>query len=131
MNSNLRKYIGIPFVDRQSSFEGADCFGLLRLFYQHEFGYLIPDPFLPCRAKNSIFARYEKEIAENWKTLETPEDFCVVAMAHDVNTPHLIQHFGILLPNKKLLHTLEKVGSHTVGVKSYKWAIKGFHKWRI
>lgn len=125
---NLRRYIGIPFVNRASGFSGADCFGLVRLFYREEFAYLVPDP-LVAAGSTKVFAKYLLEIQSNWETIAEPENYCVVAIAHDIEIPNVVQHFGLYIDGN-LLHTLEKVGSNIEPFDRYKWCVKGFHKWR-
>jgi cell wall-associated NlpC family hydrolase len=39
---NLDRYVGIPFLDKGRTFEGCDCWGLLRLVYWHERGVQLP-----------------------------------------------------------------------------------------
>lgn len=127
---DLRKYVGIPFEDKASSLSGADCFGLIRLFYWVEYGREVPDPNIKPGYSSRIFAKYMLEIQRNWTTIIEPEPYCVVAMAHDTEIPGVVQHFGIYLPGGKLLHSLQQVGSHIVAIESCKWAIKAYHKWR-
>ena len=39
---DMNRYIGIPYEKGGISFKGADCFGLLRLFYEEEYGIRLP-----------------------------------------------------------------------------------------
>ena len=38
-----RKYVGIPYKAHGRGMEGVDCYGLLKLVFQSEFGIEIPD----------------------------------------------------------------------------------------
>lgn len=125
----MRKYVGIPFVNHGSDFSGADCFGLIRLFYKEEFGYIVPDPKVSCDHGLLAFDTYLDEIQSHWNTIVCPQEFCVVAMAHDVRMPKVIQHFGIYHEGN-VLHSLEKVGSHIVPAHKLKWCIRGYHTWQ-
>lgn len=123
-------YINIPFVNKSSSKNGCDCFGLVRYFYREELCIDIPDPRISCNQTHHIFSEYQQQIQKNWITIQSPENFCVVAMAHDLQIPKQVQHFGIYLEGGKILHTLKNVNSHIVSIENYRWAIKGFHKWK-
>ena len=126
----LSKYIGIPFVDRKASFRGADCFGLIRLFYMEQLGIKIYEHKSKYDNIKSVIMEYLHESETNWTSHKEPELYDVVAMAHDMNHPDIIQHFGIYIGNGKMLHTLQKVGSHIVNIRDYKYFIKGYHRWQ-
>jgi len=52
MIGDLSRYIGIPFVAGGSSFAGADCWGIVQLYYRNELGVPLgrPEEFpLPCQ----------------------------------------------------------------------------------
>ena len=125
---DLAKYIGIPFKGRGDSFDGADCYGLLRLFYREELGIDVPDPKVCCGITKLAFSAYLKESQAHWKIVQKPELYCAVALALDPNIPAQVQHIGIYLGDK-LLHTLSNVGSNISKISDYKWAIKAYHVW--
>ena len=126
---DVRKYIGIPFVDRQASFSGADCYGLLRLFYRGEFGRDIEDPLLSCEKCSKVFTQYLIEIRKHWKEIEQPMQWCGVAMANEPRLPGVVQHFGIYFDNK-ILHTLKGVGSHIVQADKSFVNVKKYYEWQ-
>ena len=39
----VAKYVGIRYQSRGRSFDGCDCYGLVRLFYQAELGIELPE----------------------------------------------------------------------------------------
>jgi len=127
----LDKYIGIPFVEQKTSFDGTDCYGLVRLFYSNELRMFPKDPMIEANKSSKVFAQFMIEISKNWEKIEEPEEYCVVAMAHDVNHPKIIQHFGLYIGNGKMIHTLDKLGSHIVELDKYKYYIKGYYKFKI
>lgn len=126
----IAKYIGIPFESKGASFETADCFGLVRLFYWEEFRVKIPQPISDYRNAKRAYVEYLTEITSHWKTIRQPKQFCVVAMAHDTKIPTIVQHFGIYIDGL-ILHSLQKIGSHIAPIERYAWAIKAYHEWVI
>lgn len=126
----LDKYIGIPFVDRKSTFQECDCFGLIRLLYKNEMKIDVAQPLSSAYETKKVYNEYLKEIASNWKEVKEPEMFDVVGMAHDTKHPDIVQHFGIYIGNGKMIHTLEEIGSHIVDLEEYKYFIKGFYRWQ-
>ena len=125
----ISKYVGISFEDRGESFDGSDCYGILRLIYKEELGIEIPVFGQSCNNTKAIFLDYIKQISRHWVSVKDYELFDVVAMAHDPNHPRVIQHFGLYLGNGKMLHTLENIGSHIVEMKEMTYYIKGVYRW--
>jgi cell wall-associated NlpC family hydrolase len=123
-------YVGIPFEDRGESFDGSDCYGILRLIYKNELQIEIPSFLGSCYSTKMIFSDYLKQISECWELVGEPQPFDVVAMAHDPQHPRVVQHFGLYLGNNKMLHTLENIGSHIVDFNEMKYYVKGVYRWR-
>lgn len=126
----MNKYIGIPFKDGEPSFSGANCITLIELIYRLELGKEISKIRVPSEHSRMAFMQYMKEISEKWVEVDTPKEFTVVAMAHDMNHPKIVQHFGIYLGNGKILHTLNKIGSHVTNFDVMKPFIRGYYEWR-
>lgn len=134
MSVDLKKYIGITFINKGSDEKGADCFGLIRHFYKNEFDIDIKDPSVSAFSSCEIFNKYIEEISSNW--IELPNDelenYCVVGIRNDVRIPKITQHFGIYIKDgNKLLHTLDKIGSHLAPIERYKNKITGFYKFNV
>jgi hypothetical protein len=120
---DINKYIGIPFSK-------CNCFDLVIQFYKNEFGIVVADPNIKANDTRNIFSKYVLEIQKNWKTITEPKNYCIVAIANDQTIPNTVQHFGIYLDigEGKILHSLQKIGSHIADIKYYKSAIKAFHE---
>lgn len=124
----LTNYINIPFVKNKDTLKGADCFGLVRLFYKEELGLEIFKHSADADKIKQVIFEYLNEAKTNWVNVETLEKFDVIAMAHDTNHPNIIQHFGIYIGNNKMLHTLKEIGSHIVDIRNYRYFIKNIHR---
>jgi len=121
-------YIGIPFKNRESSLDGCDCYGLVRLVYKDLLGIDVHKPNASAFESKDIEDEYLAETSLNWYETKEPKRFDVIAMAHDPKHPKIIQHFGIMLTDTKMIHTLKGVGSHIVNIKDYSYFIKGFYR---
>lgn len=126
----MNRFIGVPFSDNAESFDGANCYGLARLFYKEELGIIIPKLDVPSAQSNKVFATFLHEISENWEEIKEPEFGCIVAMAHDLSHPRIVQHVGVYIGNNKILHTINKLDSHVSKLDILKPVIKGYYKWR-
>ena len=126
----MNKYIGIPFVDRGNSIDGADCYGILRLIYRDALSIELPEFHGSCNSTKLIFSDYLKQIAEHWELVEEPKIYDVVAMAHDPRHPRVIQHFGLYIGDGLVLHTLENIGSHVIKLEELKYYVKGIYRWQ-
>lgn len=108
---NINKYIGIPYLNHGRTFEGADCYGLVRLFLQNEFNTLLPD-----------FWGYESamdgEIIQSLVEKNTPiladeitkKEISVgdIVLYRYKNT---IRHMGVYVGNGMVLHTTIDISS--------------------
>ena len=126
----LSSYIGVPFADREDTFKGADCFGLVRLFYREELGISLFKHTAKYDDIRKIVMEYLlQESSPHWVKNDKPQLHDVVVMARDPKHPKIIQHFGIMISSTKMLHTLDGVGSHISSIRQYKYCIKGFYRW--
>lgn len=111
----LGKYLAIPYQYRGSAMDGADCYGLVVLWFRHELGLEVMDykrvgadfnvlhghPFvLDCAAQDEDFVELAPNAPLQRHDLLT---FCTDGSA----TPN---HAGIYLGNGCLLHTMQRHG---------------------
>ena len=117
---DLIKYLKIPFRHQGRDFSGADCFGMLLLFYKHELGIELPD--------------YDKDYPEDWwteqslitdlykeyqfKKVKTFEKGHVILFK---NTSTIPGHIGIVLDDSTFLH-MTRTGAGTNNYLYGAWA---------
>jgi len=126
-------YIGIPYKDKGRTFNGCDCYGLLMLWYKNELSIDIPDVNVSASQPRRSLAKYLEEISKHWKEVKTPTKNCGVAMCLNEEHPSLVTHFGVMIDEKRMLHTYENTNSHIIDIDhpTVKNQIKGFYKWLI
>ena len=115
--------VGIPFED-------VNCYELVRL-YQLQRGIELPSFKHDPKAIRMVFNEYLREISKHWQIIQEPEPHCGIAMAYNPQYPRLVTHFGVLLENGKVLHSLEGIGSHLTDYDNLKYCIKGLYRCKI
>lgn len=98
------KYIGIPKRDLGRGFDGADCWGLARLVYQHELGIDLPSytGIHPCeieRAEIDVIMEGEAA-AKRWSEVTTPVPFDLFLF----RIGPFRCHVGVAINARQMLH---------------------------
>jgi len=102
---NLRPFIGIPYVNRGSSFQGCDCWGLVWLFHREILQNDIPRYDGYDDAESPTIGNYIKDRWNNWSSVEPtgiePGDVLALRVGD------LPVHCGVYAGHGKMLHVLE------------------------
>lgn len=127
----MNRFVGIPFLDKGRSFEGADCYGIVKLWYKEILNIAIPETVITADKPRLIFANYLKEISQNWELCE-PCKNAVVAMSVHALHPKMITHFGVMIDENRFIDTRENICSYLINIDDprIKNQIKGFYKWQ-
>ena len=94
---DLTPFVGIPFRDRGASFDGCDCYGLVRLFHREHFDRDLP--VAPCVVKEGDEAAGDPA----WRKIDrAAEDVKLgdVALIRGARTLHC----GLLVDARRILH---------------------------
>jgi cell wall-associated NlpC family hydrolase len=126
---DLSDLVGIPFVDRGRTKDGADCFGVFSLAMER-FGIAVPEVSMSAYASETIFEEIRKRKTE-WHRVEVPSPGDAVVMRHDPLLPEVEQHLGVYLGAGRFIHSIQKVGSMIVRIDHPIWKnkITGFYRW--
>ncbi|MCL2762236.1 MAG: NlpC/P60 family protein [Treponema sp.] len=107
----VRKYIGIPFVSNGRTMQGCDCYGLVRLVLQNEYGIELPElsdnytDALNCEQTARLFA--EKLPVLTAAQIPAPEEKAVAVITENGRPCHI----GIVAGNRYILHANRKTGT--------------------
>ena len=126
------RFTKTPFVNKGRSFKGADCYGILKLYYKVHLGIEIPEIIIHPDDTKKIMDTYLEEISKNWIQIDKPEAHCAVAMNTSEKYPKRITHFGVMIDNKRILHTFRKWGCNVIRIDNpiISTQIKGFYRWQ-
>lgn len=105
--SALSNYVGIPYVIGGESFDGADCYGIAKLFAKNELGLILPT-YMYSELNNEAVAEVaiksaQHGLGDKWQKVEIPQRGDVVTFrifGHEV-------HCGIMLDSAQFLHSLK------------------------
>lgn len=123
----MRKYIGIPYMDRGRDFGGCDCYGLVWLYNKLEIGTDLPtllntygcadDP-----GGTSVFIAIEKK---RWNQVEEPSHGDVLLF----KVGRFVSHVGVFLQGNEFLHVLRGRNSAVERLDNWLSELKGVYRW--
>ena len=128
---DIVKYLSIPFGDRGRSFESCDCFGLVQLFYKHEFNIELPsyvEAYENEKDRDAICNEINKERKlSGWTETHDPEYGNLIVL----NILGRPLHLGIMLNNTDFIHCMKNKGVVVEKTTDISWAnrINGFLSW--
>lgn len=123
----IPKFLQIPFLHRGRTLEGADCWGLVILWYKLRLGIELLDIEEDYKKewrrtdKNYFLEHYHLQ----WEKCEKPQKYDVVLFKRDEK----IDHAGIFLRDDKFLH-INKSGCMVCRLSNPVWTerFEGFYR---
>lgn len=119
-----------PWENRGDTLEAMDCYGLVKLYYQHVHNLELPH-VTGYKEGQRFDKLWRKEIEKTWRQVGTFEVGAMVTFYGADNNP---AHVGICISDGKVLHargTVEsggKVEIHSIHTLSSVYNIVTFHK---
>jgi cell wall-associated NlpC family hydrolase len=128
---DFRHLIGVPFVDGgRDPRIGLDCWGLFMEVHK-VFGHDVPDVAVSCTELLAINRTARNQIRALWQRVRVPGPGISVVMATDHAHPDIIQHFGVFLDNRRIMHSLQNTGVlvDDFDVLQGALCVKGLYQW--
>jgi len=125
----MEKLIGIPFLPLGRSYAGADCAGLVIIFYRdilkirHE-EYLTYRDVTENNEPQIISALNNAKFAKVTSPKRKGDLLIIRSYGH-------IAHLGICFNERYFLHTLERIGSHLTEYEHPGWKRRIESTWRM
>ena len=133
---NIEKYLTIPYVHLGRDFNGIDCYGLLKLFYQEEFNIDLPDYSYEQDWHSKGLSLIQEQYWKCFRKIEEPIKYCAVGFTTLARRG--MTHIGIMLDQLRFLHVPRNQSVCVSKTTDRYWgkvlfgfyAVKDFRKWQ-
>lgn len=128
---DFRHLVGVPFISGGRDPEiGLDCWGLFMIVHRM-FGHEVPDVAVTCTELLQINRTARAQIRQLWQRVPQPGPGISVVMATDHAHPDVLQHFGVFIDNRHIIHSLQNTGVvvDRLDVLQGALCIKGYYQW--
>ena len=128
---HFRHLVGVPFISGgRDPRIGLDCWGLFMLVHRM-YGREVPDVAVTCTELLQINRTARAQMRKLWRSVSAPGPGVSVVMATDHAHPEIIQHFGVCLNHRQIIHSLQNTGVVVDDLDILQGAlcIKGFYAW--
>lgn len=125
----IKKILGKPWINRASSFDSADCWGLVILYYKHVLNVELP--MVQGFTDNDDFNSCYQRGVDQWEEQEAPYYEGLVFTCYNGDNP---THVGLYIGHGKVLHSRGsdgnegKVEIHSVRAIQSVYGKMTFHK---
>jgi len=123
----VKKYVGIPYVDKGRDEEGVDCYGLVRMVYADTFNISLPslsDTYDSAKDASQTL-KDNGLMNDRWVSIKDAIEGAVVLLKITGNGKHV----GIMISPTHMLHSLKGHNSAIEPVYGLKWQhrVEGFY----
>lgn len=124
----VNKYVGIPYKEHGRTEEGADCYGIVRMILQNEYGIPMPsydDDYMDAIEKEALDRILDGRT--DWAEVGSPEEGDVVILQTRVH----FFHVGIMVNKTHFLNCRPTVGCVVEKLSSPFWQrkVRGFRRY--
>lgn len=95
------KVLDVPWVNRGTSFDGMDCYGVVILYYRHVLGIELPNPAGYVEGVKTDQCWASETSSGRWQQVDRPSSGGIVLTAYYGDTP---VHVGMVISGRRVLH---------------------------
>ena len=124
------RYIGLPFAERGRDSNGVDCWGLVRLIYEHERGIILPsysECYQSTNDREELSRIVDSERQQNWQETNQPQELDVIIL----NMRGVPMHVGLVTKPGFMIHSARGINTVHESYTGLRWRDKviGFSRW--
>lgn len=107
----VKNYVGIPFKSGGRTYEGCDCYGLVRLIFLNEYSMKLPS--LSGKYEDALDKEFTKELFHQYvpllcgERIDGPEEKAVAI----IRTQGLATHVAMYAGDGSIIHTMLNMGT--------------------
>lgn len=131
-NRIIRQLLQVPFVEKGRDESGADCWGIVLLYYKWKYNVSLP-------RYDGIYLKQEfpEDGVEDFNEVINPiEDFYEVENPEQDDIVMLIVsgrpvHVGVMIDQNRFIHTYKNRAACIESLKDQKWngKVESYHRW--
>jgi cell wall-associated NlpC family hydrolase len=126
----LIDYIGIPYVSKGRSFKGCDCWGLVYLYYKHEYNIELPTYtswYIDVENLSVLDYTVNTNKNKDYILVDKPQVGDIVLF----RIKGYVVHCGVYIGNGEFLHNFFGTNSCIERLDSVKWnkRVEGFYRY--
>lgn len=100
----IDKVIGLPWKNREISFNAVDCWGLVVLYFLHVNNKKIPVSI--SYTNGETFTKCYNDEVIHWRSVSRPTDGAIAVFKTNGKPVHV----GVVIDKSKILHSSQKAG---------------------
>lgn len=121
----MRKFLGIPYKKRGRDYKGADCYGLVYLFYKDYLDIELPLfdlPYMSLKQQSNCI----EECKGQFLQVTTPKKYDIIL----IKRGNYRLHVGIYIDKHKILHITKDIKySAITSLREYELCEKEYFRW--
>lgn len=118
---DVRRYLGVPWLEDGRTLQGMDCIGMHLDVLRTQFGIDLPDPQVSVRSP---------VVPEDWWRHFEPVSVEDLRPGDAIESDGVPHHVATVIGGQRVLTTMREAGTVTVALRTYLRAVRVLGCWR-